>query len=135
MQHNEKSIGTVVSETKQELKEFIQTRIAILRTEFAEKLRIWKYAIPMLLAALALFLAAWIVLTFAIVALLAGIFQPSPYAWLFGGLIVGVAYLLLGLAVGWFAYSELSSVGVAPQRTMEVLKQDQVWIQNEARTA
>ena len=135
MQHNEKSIGTVVSETKQELKEFIQTRIAIFRTEFAEKLRTWKYAIPMLLAALALFLAAWIVLTFAIVALLAGIFQPSPYAWLFGGLIVGVAYLLLGLAVGWFAYSELSSVGVAPQRTMEVLKQDQVWIQNEARTA
>ena len=133
--HNEKSIGTVVSETKQELKEFIQTRIAILKTEFAEKLRTWKYAIPMLLGALALFLAAWIVLTFAIVALLAGIFQPSPYAWLFGGLIVGVAYLLLGLAVGWFAYSELSSVGVAPQRTMEVLKQDQVWIQNEARTA
>ena len=133
--HNEKSIGTVVSETKQELKEFIQTRVAILRTEFAEKLRTWKYAIPMLLGALALFLAAWIVLTFALVALLAGIFQPSPYAWLFGGLIIGVAYLLLGLAVGWFAYSELSSVGVAPQRTMEVLKQDQVWIQNEARTA
>lgn len=133
--HNEKSIGTVVSETKQELKEFIQTRVAMLRTEFAEKVRTWKYAIPMLLGALALLLAAWIVLTFALVALLAGIFQPSPYAWLFGGLIIGVAYLLLGLAVGWFAYSELSAVGVAPQRTMEVLKQDQVWIQNEARTA
>ncbi|MGE5325153.1 MAG: phage holin family protein [Actinomycetota bacterium] len=133
--HNEKSIGTVVSETKQELKEFIQTRIAILRSEVAEKLRAWKYAVPVLLGALALLLAAWIVLTFAIVALLAGIFQPSPYAWLFGALIVGVAYLLLGLALGWFAYSELSSVGVAPQRTMEVLKQDQVWIQNEARTA
>lgn len=133
--HNEKSIGTVVSETKQELKEFIQTRVAMLKTEYVEKVRTWKYAIPMLLGALALLLAAWIVLTFAIVALLAGIFQPSPYAWLFGGLIVGVAYLLMGLAVGWFAYSELSSVGVAPQRTMEVLKQDQVWIQNEARTA
>lgn len=133
--HNEKSIGTVVSETKQELKEFIQTRVAMLKTEYVEKVRTWKYAIPMLLGAFALLLAAWIVLTFAIVALLAGIFQPSPYAWLFGGLIVGVAYLLMGLAVGWFAYSELSSVGVAPQRTMEVLKQDQVWIQNEARTA
>lgn len=135
MQHNEKSIGTVVSETKQELKEFIQTRIAILRSELAEKLRTWKYAIPMLLAAGALLLAGWIVLTFALVALLAGIFYPSPYNWLFGALIVGVPYVLLGVAVGWFAYSELSSVGVAPQRTMEVLKQDQVWIQNEARTA
>ena len=133
--NNEKSIGTVVSETKQEIKEFIQTRIAILRSELAEKMRAWKYAIPMLLAAAALLLAGWIVLTFALVALLAGIFSPSPYAWLFGALIVGVPYVLLGVAVGWFAYSELSSVGVAPQRTMEVLKQDQVWIQNEARTA
>ncbi|HET9183470.1 MAG TPA: phage holin family protein [Candidatus Angelobacter sp.] len=132
---SEKSIGTVVSETKQELKEFIQTRIAILKSEFAEKARTWKYSIPMLLLAGALLLAAWIVLTFALVALLAGIFFPSPYSWLFGALIVGVAYLLVGGTVGWFAYSELSSVGVAPQRTMEVLKQDQVWIQNEARTA
>lgn len=133
--HNEKSIGTVISETKQEVKEFIQTRIAIFKAEITEKVRTWKYAVPVLLGALVLFLAAWIVLTFALVALLAGIFQPSPYAWLFGALIIGGAYLLLGLALGWFAYSELSSTGVTPQRTLEVLKQDQVWIQNEARTA
>jgi hypothetical protein len=133
--HNEKSIGTVISETKQEVKEFIQTRIAIFKAEITEKVRTWKYAVPMLLGALVLLLAAWIVLTFALVALLAGMFQPSPYAWLFGALIIGGAYLLLGLALGWFAYSELSATGVAPQRTLEVLKQDQVWIQNEARTA
>jgi hypothetical protein len=133
--HNEKSIGAVIAETKQEVKEFIQTRIAILKAELKEKVRTWKYAIPMLLGAFVLFLAAWIVLSFALVALLAGIFYPSPYAWLFGALIVGAAYLLLGLALGWFAYSELSTAGVAPQRTLEVLKQDQVWIQNEARTA
>jgi len=133
--HNEKSIGTVISETKQEVKEFIQTRTAIFKAEITEKVRTWKYAVPMLLGALVLLLAAWIVLTFALVALLAGMFQPSPYAWLFGALIIGGAYLLLGLALGWFAYSELSATGVAPQRTLEVLKQDQVWIQNEARTA
>jgi hypothetical protein len=133
--HNEKSIGTVISETKQEVKEFIQTRIAILKAEIKEKVRTWKYAVPILLGALVLLLAAWIVLTFALVALLAGMFQPSPYAWVFGALIIGGVYLLLGLALGWFAYSELSSIGVTPQRTIEVLKQDQVWIQNEARTA
>lgn len=133
--HNEKSIGTVISETKQEIKEFIQTRIAIFRMEIKDKVRTWKYAIPMLMGAFVLLLAAWIVLTFALVALLAGMFQPSPYAWLFGALIIGCSYLLLGLALGWFAYSELASIGVTPQRTIEVLKQDQVWIQNEARTA
>lgn len=133
--HNEKSIGTVVSETKEELKDFIQTRLAILKAEISEKLNTWKYSVPMLAVAIVLLLAGWIVLTFTLVALLSAMFQPSPYAWVFGSLIIGVAYLLLGVAVGWFAYSELKTVGVAPKRTLEVLKQDQVWIQNEARTA
>lgn len=133
--HTEKSVGTVISETKEELKEFIQTRLAILKAELREKVNTWKYAIPTLMGALVLMLAAWIVLTFALVALLAALFQPSPYAWCFAALIIGGAYLICGVALGWFAYSELVSVGVAPNRTIEVLKQDQVWIQNEARTA
>jgi Putative Actinobacterial Holin-X, holin superfamily III len=133
--YNEKSLGTVISETKEELKDFVQTRIAILKAEIADKISTWKYSVPMLLGALVLLLAAWIVLTFALVALLAGLFQPSVYAWVYGALIVGGAYLLGGVAVGWFAYSELSATGIAPNRTIEVLKQDQVWIQNEARTA
>lgn len=133
--HNDKSIGAVVSETKQELVEFIQTRIAILKAELAEKVKTWKYAVPMLALALVLLLAGWIVLTFSIVAVLAAQFQPSPYAWVYGGLIMTGVYFLLGIAVGWFAYSELSSQGVAPNRTLEVLKEDQVWLKNEARTA
>jgi Putative Actinobacterial Holin-X, holin superfamily III len=133
--HNDKSIGTVISETKDELKEFIQTRIAILKAEISEKISTWKYAVPMLAGALVLLLAGWIVLTFALVALLAAMFQPSAYAWCFAGLIVGGIYFLAGVAVGWFAYSELTSVGLVPNRTIDVLKQDQVWIQNEARTA
>jgi putative superfamily III holin-X len=133
--YNEKSIGTVISETKEELKDFIQTRIAILKAEIADKVRTWKYSIPLLLAAAALLLAAWITLTFTLVSLLAAVFMPSPYAWVYGSLIIGVAYLLGGVALGWFAYSELMATGIAPNRTIEVLKQDQVWIQNEARTA
>lgn len=133
--HNEKPIGTVISETKEELKEFIQTRLALLKAEISEKLSTWKYSIPMLLGAAVLLLAGWIVLTFALVALLAGLFQPSVYAWCFAGLIIGGVYLLLGVGVGWFAYSELLSAGIAPNRTIEVLRQDQVWIQSEARTA
>ena len=43
--------------------------------------------------------------------------------------------IVAGTIIGWMAYSEIASVGVAPTRTLEVLKQDQVWIQNEARTA
>lgn len=133
--NHEKSLGVVLAETKEEMKEFIETRLQILRAEFTEKMRTWKYSLPLLLLAAGLLLIGGIVLTFSFVALIRAFFLPSPYAWLWAGLIVTAIYLIAGLVVGWFAYSELLSVGVAPKRTMQVLKQDQVWIQNEARVA
>lgn len=133
--NNEKSLGVVLTETKEEMKEFIETRLQILRAEINEKVKTWKYSLPLLLLAAGLLLIGWITLTFSLVALIRAFFLPDPFAWLWAGLIVTALYLVSGLAVGWFAYSELLSVGVAPKRTMQVLKQDQVWIQNEARTA
>jgi uncharacterized membrane protein YqjE len=133
--NSEKSLGAVLAETKEEMKDFIETRLQILRSEINEKLRTWKYSLPLLLLAAGLLLIGWITLTFAFVALIRAFFLPSEYAWVWAGLIVTGIYLVAGIAVGWFAYSELQSVGVAPKRTMQVLKQDQVWIQNEARTA
>ena len=133
--HTDKSLATILAETKEELKEFVATRVGILKAEIDEKIRTWKYVVPLLLAAAALLLAGWMALTFALMALLHAIFLPSPYAWLWAGLIVAGAYLLLGIAVGWFDYSEISAAGIIPNRTLQVLKQDQVWIQNEARTA
>jgi hypothetical protein len=133
--HSEKSIGTVLSETKEELKEFIQTRIAMLKAELREKVNTFKYAIPLMLGAAVLLLAGWIVLTFAFVALIAAWLPASPFNWFWAGLIVSGIYFVMAIGIGWFAYAEINSVGVAPNRTLEVLKQDQVWMQNEARTA
>ena len=132
--NNEKSLGTVLTETKEELKEFIATRLQLLRSEIKEKLETWKYAVPVLLLAAGLLLIGWMVLTFAFIALIHAWFLPSDYAWVWAGLIVAGIYLIAGMAVGWFAYSELSAAGVAPKRTLEVLKQDQVWMETEART-
>jgi hypothetical protein len=133
--HTDKSLTTILAETKEELKEFIATRLGILKAEIDEKIRTWKYVVPLLLVAAALLLAGWMALTFALMALLHGVFLPSPYAWLWAGLIVGGAYVVLGIAIGWFAYSEISATGIAPTRTLQVLKEDRVWIQNEVRTA
>jgi hypothetical protein len=100
-----------------------------------EKIRTVKNVAPFLAIAVALLLGAWITLTFALVAMLHSIFLPSPFAWAWASLIVGGVYLVLGIAVGWFAIGEIKSVGVSPNRTLQVLKEDQVWLQNEARTA
>lgn len=132
--HTDKSIGIILAETKAELKEFFDTRLQILRSELWEKGNSLKQSLPLLLVATALLLAGWITLTFALVAWVRTWFLPSPYSWMWAGLIVGYLYLAGGIAVGWFGYSGIKTVGVAPKRTLEVLKQDQVWIQNETRT-
>lgn len=133
--HTEKSLAAILSETKEELLQFVTTRVNILKAEIDEKVRRWKSVIPIFVIAVALLLAGWMAFTFALIALLHGLFLPSIYAWLWASLIVAGVYLVSGIAAGWFAYSEIKTTGLTPSRTLTVLKQDQVWIQNEARTA
>ena len=132
---DEKSLGDVLLETREELKEFVRTRVAMLQAEVREKMQTFKYAVPLLLVAMTLLLAGWITLTFALVALLHSWLLPNAYAWTWAALIVSGAYLIGGLAVGLFAYAEIKQAGLAPKRTLSVLKQDQAWIQKEARAA
>jgi len=133
--NTEKPIGTLLSETKEEFKEFLDTRLQLLKAEINEKMTRWKASVPLLAIAAAFLLSGWMVLTFAFVALLHALFLPSAYSWLWAGLIVAGIYFIGGIVLGWMGYSELTSVSVTPERTLKVLKQDQVWIQNETRAA
>jgi energy-coupling factor transporter transmembrane protein EcfT len=132
--NHEKPISTVLTEIKDELMQFLETRLQLLRSEIHDIVRTWKYCIPLLLAAAVLLLASWIVITFAIVALVHGWFAPSPFAWTWAGLIVAAIYLVIAGVVGWFGYAEMKEVGILPKRTLKVLKQDQNWVESEART-
>lgn len=131
---NNKSIGQVVSELKNDARDFISTRLRILTQEMNDKVKVWKVAVPLLVIAGVLAGMALIVLTFAIVAFLAGVFQPSPYAWCYGALIVTGFYVIAAFGLFYLGKRELTQTGVAPTRTLRVLKQDQIWIQNEARS-
>ena len=131
--NHEKSLGDVLTEIKGELTAFLETRFQILRAEIKDILRTWKYCLPLLVGAGVLLLASWMVITFAFVALIHVWLAPSPFAWAWAGLIVGAIYLMLAGVIGWFAYSELRKVGLVPKRTLEVLKQDQNWVESEAK--
>ena len=133
--HTEKSIATILSETKDELKQFVTTRVNMLKAEMDEKISRIKTVIPLAVVAFLFLLSGWMVFTFALIALLHGLFLPSVYAWLWASLIVTAVYLLVGAIAGWLAYSEIKATNLTPTRTLKVLQQDQVWIQNEARTA
>ena len=131
---NNKSIGQVVSELKNDARDFVSTRLQLLMQEMNDKLKVLKAAIPILIVAALLGGIALIVLTFALVAFLAGVFQPSPYAWCYGALIVTALYAIAAFGLFYLGKRELTQTGMAPTRTLRVLKQDQIWIQNEARS-
>jgi hypothetical protein len=131
---NNRSIGQVVAELKNDARDFVSTRLQMLSQEMKEKVGVWKVAIPMLVVAAVLAIVALLTLTFAFVAFFSAIFYPSPYAWCYGALIVTVAYFVLAGGLFYLGRRELTQVGLAPTRTMRVLKEDQIWIQNEARS-
>ncbi len=133
--HTEKSIAAILAETKDELKQFVITRVSILKAEMDEKITRLKAVIPLVMVAALFAVSGWMVFTFALISLLHGLFLPSAYAWLWASLIVTVLYLAVAGVAGWFAYAEIKATNLKPTRTLKVLQQDQVWIQNEARTA
>lgn len=129
----EKSLGTVVNEVKFELREFVQTRLQILREEMKTKAALLKIAVPMFAIALVLFGVGFLLLTGLFVVLIASAFGGvSGFAWAF--LIVGVVYFLIGGICAMFGVGELKSKSLAPKRTIQVLKQDQIWLRNEAKS-
>ncbi len=130
---NGRSLAGVVSELKEELKEFVSTRIEMLKSEMKDKVSSLKVAAIFIAGGLFLGITAWFVLTAALISLIATAFLPSVYAYFFGFIIVGIAYLLVGVILATFALRELRRRGLKPERTIRVLKQDQIWLQSEAR--
>ena len=127
---SERSLQGTLQEIKNEIKEFVQTRFEIFKQEMQDKLSAYKAAMPMAIAG-ALFLAtAWFLITGSIVAAIA-----LALGWPLAFLIVGFAYFILGATAGWLAFKEITSQTMKPERTLEVLKQDQVWIEQEAKSA
>jgi len=131
---NGKTIRSVITELKSEARDFVSTRLAILTQEMKDKLKVWKAAIPLLAIAAVFGATGFLVLTFALVSFVAGVFEPSAFAWGYGGLIVAAVYFAVTFGLFYFARREINRIGMAPTRTLRVLKDDQVWIQNEARS-
>jgi uncharacterized membrane protein YqjE len=128
---NGRSVGDVIAEIKQEIKDFAETRVRMFLQEMRETLQKSKKGAIYGGGALVLLGTAYLLLNLALVGLIAVAFWGSPYAWFFAFLIVGVFWLIVG---GLFAVGAIRQFhDLAPRRTIEVLKQDKVWLRQEAR--
>ncbi len=128
-----KSLPEIVNELKVELKDFVATRVAILRSEMRDKLSSLKEAVPALIIGLVLLWTAWLLFTGFLVTAIAFAFS-TPWGWVWAFLIVAAGYLLLGGLLASGGVSKLKQTKLVPERTLRVLKQDEVWLQTEAKT-
>jgi hypothetical protein len=131
---NGRTIAEVLNHCKEDLKEFVSTRVQMLRGEMSDKLTALKLALPALLVGAILLLGAFFLFTWGLVSLVAMAMIGQPYAYTVAFFVVFALYALAGGATAAYGVRRLTSHGLAPERTLRVLKEDQIWLQTEART-
>lgn len=134
LNNNGRSLGAILADIVQELQDFVNTRIQMVKSELHEALTAVSVALPLGLLALIFVATGFLLLTAAVVVLVASAFAGSAYAWLYAFLIVGVLWMAFAGIAGFFAYNEFRAKVKFPKHTVEVLKADKIWIESEART-
>jgi hypothetical protein len=132
--HNHRTVAEVLNEFKGELKDFAATRGQMLRAEMTEKVGAWKAALPTMVIGAVLLLLALFVFTAGLVEVIALAFGGQPWAMAAACFIVFALYGLAGAFLLMYGWRTAKEFGLAPERTLKVLKQDQIWLQSEART-
>lgn len=131
--NQERTVRSLLHEIGAGLTEFLDTRIQMAKTELRETLGAVKIAVPLAVMAGALVVTGLLLLTLALVAVTASAFAGSPYAWFYAFLIIGFCWIAFGAVAAFFAVNQFRGRGRFPKRTIEVLKADKAWLQNEAR--
>ena len=127
----ERSVGEVLAEIRSEVIEFVDTRLKMLQSEMQEASKTLRRAAPSMVAGIVLLATSYVLLTLAIVALVAVAFWSNPYHWFFAFLIVGAIWSIAGWLAVFLAIRAIRLHGLAPKKTIEVLKADKVWLQYE----
>lgn len=132
---NGRSLAQVVTDIKEEFKDFVQTRIKLFKTETQQKLELLKVAVVLAGLAVVMLATAYALLVVGLVAVIAAIFANNPYRWVFGFFGVAILWAVIGGLAAYFAKREFALKGIVPRRTFEVLRNDKIWMQHEAHEA
>lgn len=132
---NGRTLAQVVADVTEEFKDFVQTRVQLLKTETQQKLALLKVAAGLAGLAIVMLVTAYFLLTLGLVAVIAATFANNPYHWVFGFFGVAILWALIGGIAAYFAKREFALKGIVPRRTFEVLKNDKIWMQHEAHEA
>ena len=129
----QRSVADVLNEVKDELKQFANTRIQMLRAEMNERVGTLKMSLPMMSIGAFLGVVAFVWFSLALTFLIAQAFLPNAWANAAAFLIVGVLYSAEAAVTLLFGYRSLKSKPIKPERTLKILRDDQRWLQKETK--
>ncbi len=130
---NGRNLASLLAEIKDEIRDFLQTRIMMLKAELQEKAKNLKAAAVLAIIGTLLLATAYLLFTLALVGLIVAAFPASAYRWFFAFLAVAFLWSIFGAMAAYFAKRELELRGILPKRTIEVLKGDKMWVQTEVK--
>ena len=131
--HNGRPYGDILADTRDELKEFLETRITMLKAEMSEKLKMLKIAAPLAVVGILFLFTAFLLFSLALVGVVAAFFLTNPFHWAIAFCAIAVLWTIIGGIVAYLAKREFEPKELMPRRTMSVLKQDKTWIQSEVK--
>src|SRR5579872_5271374 len=114
---NGRNLADLLAEIRNEILDFLQTRIAMLKTELREKFKNLKTAMVLAVSGLLLLTTAYFLFTLALVGLILAAFPATAYRWFFAFLAVAVLWTIIGAIAAYFAKRELELRGILPKRT------------------
>jgi uncharacterized membrane protein YqjE len=130
---NGRSLTAIVEEIMRELAELVETRIAMLKSELREKTAQWRVAAPYAAFGVVMLGTSFVLMNLALVALVAMLIGNKPYCWVVAFLSVAVLWALVGGVSAFVGKQKFQQSGIVPNRTIETLKDDKTWLQNQAR--
>ena len=131
--HYEKNLVEALQDLRDDFKAFVSTRLQMLQVEMKEKMSAIKISMPALLSGALLLATAFLLFTGGLVALIALAFNGAIFAYVAAFFIVCALYALAGGAAAVYGVKTLRAARLKPERTLRVLKQDQIWLQSEAQ--
>jgi len=123
---DDRSLGELFAELSRQTSTLIRQEVALAKAEMKEKGKEAGKDIGMMAAGGALAYAGLLALIAAIIIALANV-----VAWWLSALIVGIVVVAIGALMIQRGMSALKESGVAPEQTIETLKEDKEWARKQ----
>jgi len=128
---DEASIGELFRQLAQDSTTLIRQEVALAKTEVRENVKVAARDMTMIAVGGAIAAVGALVLTAFLVILLGSLLLNY---WL-AALIVGLLFVVIGGTLAWTNVNRLREAEMKPEHTIESLKEDKEWLQDEIREA